>query len=185
MTVAAYTDEDPFKVYIDEPEPGPDTRYCACGCGEVLTGTHFSYKRGHKLRSVAADTLDDPDPIADDGPTRSYTTRITKRMKDDMQGKVAFFADVLAQLWASKDPICGPVAQESVPAFSEALVPILCKSPEVVRYLTKGGNFSMVMDLLLTLVPLSKVLSQHHIFHSVGATETGDFDADIYRMPGA
>jgi len=164
---------------------GPE---CQCGCGEYLPyGSTRSYKRGHKdnprtaqpgfdevadpdsnwmtLTDAATSIPNDPDPP--EAKDNKPTIRVTKRVRDDIEGKLAMMFAMVAMLWETKDPVCAPALADSAPAISAKLVPIICKSPEMVRWFTKGGNYTAWLDLMTVLVPFGKVLVSHHVTHTI------------------
>jgi len=172
---------------------GPE---CQCGCGEYLPyGSTRNFKRGHKenprnpsrmnnpalspdmqevfdpdsnwmtLSDAATSIPNDPDPP--EAKENKQPIRVTKRVRDDIEGKLAMMFAMVAMLWETKDPVCAPALADSAPAISAKLVPIICKSPEMVRWFTKGGNYTAWLDLMMVLVPFGKVVVSHHVTHSV------------------
>jgi hypothetical protein len=161
---------------------------CACDCGEHLPyGSTRNYKRGHKdkarparpayqevadpdsnwmtLSDAAIEIPNDPDPP--EAKDAKPQIRVTKRVRDDIEGKLAMMFAMVAMLWETKDPICATSLADNAPNISEKLVPIICKSPEMVRWFTKGGNYTAWLDLMMVLVPFGKVVFAHHVTHSM------------------
>lgn len=172
---------------------------CACECGEHLPyGSTRQFKRGHKdrprgrntaqlspemteafdpdsnwmtLSDAATSIPNDPDPP--EAKEAKQQIRVTKRVRDDIEGKLAMMFAMVAMLWETKDAICAPALADNAPEISAKLVPIICKSPEMVRWFTKGGNYTAWLDLMMVLVPFGKVVFAHHITHSTGTPKEG------------
>lgn len=169
---------------------------CQCDCGEFLPyGSTRQFKRGHKenprprnratgsefdevfdpdsnwmtLSDAATSIPNDPDPP--EAKEAKQQIRVTKRVRDDIEGKLAMMFAMVAMLWETKDPVCAPALADSAPDISAKLVPIICKSPEMVRWFTKGGNYTAWLDLMMVLVPFGKVVVSHHITHSTTDTK--------------
>lgn len=165
---------------------------CQCGCGELLPeGSTRQYKRGHKARVENPDTVfteetedtEEPFTIDDaaretpnDPPPRDQAefkapkshVRVTAAMKRDIEGKIAFGLMVTGQMWSMTDPVCGNAFLEVSPDAARDLTPILCQSPEVVRFLTKSGNYMLWVKLVMTLAPVFQVVFAHHIAKRIG-----------------
>jgi hypothetical protein len=155
-------------------------------------GSTRQYKRGHKVRAENPDTVfteeteegtggsftlddaaretpDDPPPKdqPEFKPPKSHV-RVTAAMKRDIEGKVAFGLMVTGQIWSMTDPVCGGAFLEVSPNAAKDLTPILCQSPDVVRFLTKTGNYILWLNLMMTLAPVFQVIFAHHIAKRVG-----------------
>jgi hypothetical protein len=165
-------------------DTGPE---CACGCGEFLpAGSNRQFKRGHKtapagdtghverplritIDEAAAGTPDDPEPPdqADSKPV----IRITKRIRDDIEGKLAMIFGFLSMSIMVKDPICGNALQANADAIVPKLVPMICKSPDLVKWFTKGGGYMAWFELAMVCWPVIQVVISHHLTHSIGNPE--------------
>lgn len=173
---------------------------CGCG-QELPEGSTRAFKRGHKnkvdnletgftettlesaaesveplepltLENAARDTPDDPEPA--DQPTvrvKAPAVRITAALRKDVEGKLAFMFALSGQMWAMGDPICGGVFLEQSPEIAKKLTPIICQSPEVVRWLTKSGNFVLYVDLFMACWPVVQIAFAHHIAKSVAENQ--------------
>jgi Lsr2 protein len=109
---------------------------------------------------------------------RAGDTGPTAQVRADIQGKTAFMLSMPAAAWASRDPYCGKVALEQVPAISGALATLFCQSPEIVEWFTgKGGNFMAWLDLAAALQPVVTTVLGHHVLHSIGEQEGGAGEA--------
>jgi hypothetical protein len=150
------------------------------------------YKRGHKTRisetvnegftetSETADepfTLDDAARETPDDPApkeqREYkpktNVKITAGVRRDVEGKIAFGFTLGAQMWSMADPVCANAFADNAGEIAKKLTPIICQSPEVVRWLTRSGNFILWMDLAMAMWPVVQVIFAHHIAKTIGA----------------
>jgi len=176
-------------------------------------GSTRSYKRGHKNRvpitpvssdefseeggladqeetfftldDAARETPDDPEPK--DQPEFKAKTefKITAAVRRDIEGKLAFGFMMLGQAWALPDPPCGMTLVEHSANIAKKATPVLCQSPEVVKWLSKGGKFILWIDLLMAMTPVLQVVYAHHIAHTLGgplgsANGQARTPADIY-----
>jgi hypothetical protein len=185
-------------VLADETITGPE---CECGCGEYLPyGSTRSYKRGHRNRAqgnyggrpqnagptidkvsdpdsnwitladAATETPNDPEPAGQED-HRKPTIRVTKKVRDDIEGKVAMMIMMTSMLLQTKDEVCGKALEDNGPTIAQKFVPIICKSPELVRWFTKGGNYTAWLDLCMALWPVLTVAFGHHVSHSIQDTK--------------
>lgn len=168
----------------DTGEAGPE---CACGCGETLpVGSKREYKRGHRANSsearehverplrmslgeAAEDTPDDPEPPDQERPNPPI--RITKRIRDDIEGKLGMIYGFMAMSIMVKDPICGAALEQNAERIIPKLVPFICKSPELVKWFTKGGGYMAWFELAMVCWPVIQVVISHHLTHSIGVPE--------------
>jgi hypothetical protein len=164
---------------------GPE---CQCGCGEYLPyGSTRNFKRGHRdnprtaqpafrevsdpdsnwltLSDAATSIPNDPDPP--EAKEQRQQIRVTKRVRDDIEGKVGMMLAMTAMLWSTKDETCATALSDNGDKIAAKFVPIICKSPELVRWFTKGGNYTAWLDLVMALFPVAQVVMAHHITHSI------------------
>jgi hypothetical protein len=171
---------------------------CACGCGEYLPeGSTREYKRGHKNRisEAASDgfaeaAIDEPftpltidqaaeltpdDPEPKDAPEHKVkqVIKVTAGVRRDIEGKLAFALGLSGQMFVMVDPVCGSAFLDNADNVAKKLTPIMCQSPEVVRWFTRSGTFILWIDLMVALWPVLTVIFAHHIAKSVGATVAG------------
>lgn len=167
---------------------------CACGCGELLVeGSTRQYKRGHKTRGpdtsytetpvvneddtvsvddIAGDIPDDPEPRQMPEYKPKANVRVTASVKRDIEGKLAFAFGMAGQTWSLADPVCGSVLMESGPAMAKAYMPLICQSPDMVRWLSKGGSFLLWADALMATWPLLQAIFAHHIARTISAQQS-------------
>jgi hypothetical protein len=167
---------------------------CKCGCGEFLPeGSNREFKRGHKARlenpdtvfsdqsdmdenstavpftidDAARDTPDDPEPKDQPEYKPKTQVRLTSAIRKDIEGKLALFFAVSGESWSMVDPLCGQVLVDNGPNMAKKYTPLLCQSPEVVKWMTKRGNFILWIDALVATGPLLKMAAAHHIMRTV------------------
>lgn len=156
---------------------------CECGCGELTFG---EYKRGHRRNpptidrieaddggeswepisiSDAADmTPDDPaPPLGESRKPSAGPLRITKRVRDDVEGKLAFILTMVGTMASITDPICGGAFLDNADNVAAKMTPIICKSPDMVAKLTKSGDAMLYVDLLWAFWPILTVIAAHHL----------------------
>jgi hypothetical protein len=161
---------------------------CQCGCGELLPeGSTRQFKRGHKanpggipnegfseisaddvltIDDVAASTPDDPDPV-DTETKPKITHRVTAAMRKDIEGKLALGFGLIGQSWMMIDPLCGKMMVDTGPDMAKAYTPLLCQSPEVVKWLTKSGNWMLWVNAVMATAPLLQMIFAHHLARTI------------------
>jgi hypothetical protein len=168
---------------------------CACGCGgELPEGSTRQYKRGHKNRDVnevpdtgfnetdlndsdapepltlddaALQTPDDPEPKEQPEFKPRATIKVTAALRRDVEGKLAFAMALGGQVWIMADPICGSAFVDNTDNIAKKLTPIVCQSPEIVKWLTKSSNFILYIDLFMACWPVLQIIFAHHIAKSI------------------
>jgi hypothetical protein len=172
-------------------ETGP---VCGCGCGESLpVNSTRQFKRGHKdrlanpetgfietslddsaeplaplsLEDAALVTPDDPEPKEPEGARVKSTMRITPSIRRDVEGKLAFAMGLGGQFWIMADPMCGSVFVDNADNIAKKLTPIICQSPDVVKWLTKSSSFILYVDLFMAFWPVLQMMFAHHVAKSV------------------
>lgn len=120
------------------------------------------------LDDVAESIPDDPEPADFDDEPSTPTIRITKKVRDDVEGKVGLLLGMLTMPLAMRDPICGGALADNADNIASKLVPIVCKSPELVQWFTKKGTFLLWMELFMACWPVLQAIGQHHLFNSRG-----------------
>jgi hypothetical protein len=160
---------------------------CACGCGQLLPeNSTRQYKRGHKnkvpviddeytevpsaedpdalLAEIAQNTPDDPEPQS---PVPEYkprtTIRVTASVRRDVEGKLALLFGIMGQTWSLADPLCGTALAEAGPDMAKKYMPLICQSPDIVKWMTKGGNFLLWIDAIMATWPVIQAIFAHHI----------------------
>lgn len=119
------------------------------------------------IEDAARLTPDDAEPREAPEFKPKTVLRVTAAMRRDIEGKLAFGLAMSGQLWATLDPVCAGVFLEISPNVAKKLTPIVCQSPEVVKWLTKTGNFMLWVDLFMALMPLLQIVFAHHIVKTI------------------
>jgi hypothetical protein len=119
--------------------------------------------------------------------------KVTKAVRDDIAGKVAFWMMVPAEPWMRIDPYVGGVYADNVDQIAVKLAPILCLSPDVVRWFSKSSTFILWTELLMACRPVAEAYIAVHITKRIGINERGepveqprggmDFSAYSSRQP--
>lgn len=182
------------------------TPICQCGCGESLPeGSTRQYKRGHRNRvanpeqetgftetpideselaelftidDAAAVTPDDPEPKSEPEFKPKTVIKVTAAVRRDVEGKLAFALGLSGQMWAMVDTVCATAYLEAAPDIAKKLTPIVCQSPDVVKWLTKSSNFILWVDLFMACYPVLTIVFAHHIAKTI----TGDASQNGQRL---
>ena len=134
------------------------------------------------LDEAAGTVPDDPRPFDETQhapPAKEF--KITKRIRDDVEGKIAFMIAVTGSMASMVDPVCGGAFMQNGDAVAAKLTPIICKSPEAVQWFRKSSNFMLYLDLLVACWPIFTAIYAHHVAKSI----TNITDATIPPMPSA
>jgi len=150
----------------------------------LATGVELEDLENSYLAEMSDTIPDDPAPAdadADDEEpqySKDVPVKVTKRVRDDVEGKVAMFLTMLGGGLSMVDPICGTAVLENTPPIAEKLTPILCKSPAIVKYFRSTTGFLLWAELGMACFPLGKAIAQHHLFGPQPGPVPGvDFDA--------
>lgn len=170
---------------------------CQCGCGESLPeGSTREYKRGHRNRvpnpvagtdfaevpldenmepitelftidEAARLTPDDPEPKTEPEFKPKTVIKVTASVRRDVEGKLAFAMALSGQMWAMVDTVCATAYLEQTPEIAKKLTPIVCQSPDVVKWLTKSSNFILWIDLFMAMYPVLQIVFAHHVAKTI------------------
>lgn len=116
----------------------------------------------------------DPDAkhqVPDEGGTPRQLVRVTTAVRKDIRAKVALLLGFPAMAVKRKDPYCGTVIVEQVPEISDALVDIICESPDLVAFFTSGSSYMKYLALATALQPVAETAWGHHVSHKIGGKE--------------
>jgi hypothetical protein len=132
------------------------------------------------FQEAAANLPDDPGPDESARDDRSGTVKplegqivVTKQVAEDIQGKLAFLMSMPTAMLMPLDPVCFPIMQDNIPRITAALVPLICQSPDMVKFFTKSGGFIMWLNLGVALWPVIQVIIAHHLTKSISLDENG------------
>jgi hypothetical protein len=116
------------------------------------------------LDQAAEITPDDPAPYEESAhKPPAPTVRITKRVRDDVEGKIAFMISVTGSMASMVDPVCGGAFLANGDQVAAKLTPIICKSPEAIQWFQKSSNFMLYLDLMVACWPIFAAIFAHHI----------------------
>ena len=99
--------------------------------------------------------------------------KITKAVVGDIEGKLAFWMSIPADVWIAADPYCGQAYADSIPAMAKGWAPVLCQSPDVVRWFSKSTTFMLWTEALMASKPVLAAIVAHHITRRVELDERG------------
>jgi hypothetical protein len=129
----------------DPPEPGPLT-----------------------YDQVAGEVPDDPDParMPGDVPVTSVIV-VTRAIRRDIEGKVAFGLMMTADLWGLRDPYCAGALEDNADKIARRMAPLLCQSPAVVEWFVRKSGFMLWVEFGISLKPVLAAIFAHHVTKSV------------------
>lgn len=117
----------------------------------------------------------DPKPVRKKAVrVRSVPSKTTAAQKRQIKDNLIMILAPTTGLAAMKDPHCGAMAFKQHEAIADAMVPIICRNPAMLRWFT--GNNSALLDYLAlasALWPVASTVYQHHIKKSVGEHDGG------------
>lgn len=141
-----YRDEDAQSDWWnDESEPGPLT-----------------------YDQAAEGIPDDPDPARMPAAGPVTTIVITRAVRRDIEGKVAFGLMITADLWGLRDPYCANALEDNADKIARRMAPLLCQSPAVVEFFIRQSGFMLAMEFAISLKPVLAAMFAHHITKTVG-----------------
>jgi hypothetical protein len=176
-------DESVWDAVYEAPEPPPATldeaRERAGRDPEPAHLTSTTRRRIQRKRKPAPD--EQPAP------------KVTKAIRDDITGKIAFWLMIPAEPWLRVDPYCGGAYADNVDQIAIKLAPILCLSPEVVRWFSKSSTFILWTELAMACRPVAEAVIAHHVTRRITVNSQGqpvenpgggmDFSAYSSRQP--
>lgn len=153
------------------------------GEDDVNAATESAYTLDDAARIVE----DDPGPSEEEETKTRFSVRITKAVKKDIEGKVAFLLGISGSMWSVTDPYCAQALMTQAPVIAEKLTPIICQSPDIVRWFSKSGNFTLYLDLMIAVFPVVSAIFAHHI--AKGKAQERDhqeppLDSGLYVVQG-
>jgi hypothetical protein len=119
------------------------------------------------IDDAARDTPDDPEPKDRPEDKPKTQLKITSALRRDVEGKLAFAMALGGQVWVMADPVCGSTFMDNTPDIAKKLTPIICQSPDIVRWLTKSSSYIMWIDLFMACWPVLQIIFAHHIAKTI------------------
>ena len=109
-------------------------------------------------------------PPADDRPP----IKITKAVQADITGKLAFWLSIPAEPWLRVDPYCGGAYAGQVDEIAVKMAPLICQSPDLVRWFSKSTTFIMWTELGIAVRPVVEAIIAHHVTKRIALDSNGD-----------
>lgn len=160
-------------------------------------------KRGPKGRSLDVENLDvetssddepagwgaerDPEParLTGDTPAPPDEPKDAKQVKEDLQGILGLVGLVVLPPIARADPHCGGVLVDNFDNIADKCVPLIARSPRLVRWLTSAGGARDWVMLGVALRPVASAVVAHHITKTVQLEEDGGSYEQYAAAPAA
>lgn len=108
---------------------------------------------------------------------------VTKAIRSDVKGKVAFLLMMGGTTLAARDAHCGNALLASIPdqelpdgttsGLAAAITDLVVDSPDLVRWFTSSGKFSKWLTLATVVQPIAVTAFQHHVTHAIGGEDPG------------
>src|ERR1700677_1444675 len=120
--------------------------------------------------------------------------KITKAVQADITGKLAFWLSIPAEPWLRVDPYCGGAYSDQVDEIAVKMAPLICQSPDLVRWFSKSTTFIMWTELGIAVRPVVEAIIAHHVTKRIALDAQGqafeqqggaDFSAYAARQPAA
>jgi hypothetical protein len=167
--------DDDYDLGELEPEPDPAS-------GSELTPGPAPDAGDGRGEAPAAEPAPDPrpGPVGKTGARRGRPPgRITKAIRDDIEGKLGIMLEIPGRIWQARDPLCGGAFVAQAPAIREAAVDLILMSPDLIEWFTGvGGGFMLWLNLFVACQPVAVTIWAHHVAHTIELPE-GD------QAPGA
>jgi hypothetical protein len=118
---------------------------------------------------------DDPAPARMARPGDSSAPKITSAVKADITGKLAFWLALGGDLWNTADPYCAGVFADNVDKIAKKAAPLICQSPDMVRFFQRASGFMMWTELGMACKPVILAVIAHHVTKRVEVSQqTGE-----------
>jgi hypothetical protein len=104
------------------------------------------------------------------GPTQRGTSklRVTNSIRADISAKISMPLEILGQIWAAKDPLCGGTFLQQRPDIADAFTDIVCDSADLVAFFTgPGGAFMKYLNAVVAVAPVVQMAAAHHVYHTI------------------
>jgi hypothetical protein len=154
----------------DDDAPPPDEPTSSGGAAPDEPPAHARREWRKRPRSAGAGSKTAAKPV-----------RITAAVRGDITGQVGFLLEMPGQVWAARDPLCGRVFCEQVPAVADALTDWIVESPSLLAIFTgPAGSFAAkAVKTMIAVAPVASVLSAHHVYHSIEYDPDADTGPDL------
>lgn len=120
-------------------------------------------------------TDNDPAPARMARPGDSSAPKVTVAVRKDIEGKMAFWLSLGGDLWNTADPYCAGVFADNVDKIAKKSAPLICQSPDMVRFFQRASGFMMWTELGMACKPVILAVIAHHVTRRVEVhRETGE-----------
>lgn len=93
---------------------------------------------------------------------------VDEETRNDIAGLLGLIAVPVGAVAEARDPYCGAIFAQQLPAIVDAAVPIVCRSERVMRWMTAGtGGLMDWVGLAMALAPVGHAVAEHHIVKTV------------------
>jgi hypothetical protein len=99
--------------------------------------------------------------------------KVTPAVRRDIAGKLAFWLSIPAEPWMRVDPYCGKAYAGQVDQIALKAAPLICQSPDLVRWFSKSSTFIMWTELGMACRPVAEAIIAHHITRRIVLDEHG------------
>lgn len=128
----------------------------------------------------------DPDPAhlaADDHAGHDHDFRppgeVDDETRDDIAGLLGLIAVPVGAVAEARDPYCGAIFAQQLPAIVDAAVPIVCRSERVMKWMTAGtGGLMDWVGLAMALAPVGRAVAEHHVLKTIQIVAAGQEEGD-------
>jgi hypothetical protein len=99
--------------------------------------------------------------------------KITPAVRRDIAGKLAFWLSIPAEPWYRIDPYCGAAYAQQIDQIAIKAAPLICQSPDLVRWFRKSSTFIMWTELGMACRPVAEAVIAHHITKRITLNSEG------------
>jgi hypothetical protein len=96
---------------------------------------------------------------------------LTGDQRADLEGILELLALPAVSFIDARDPYCGGVVVEHWDNIRDKAVPVICRSPALMEWLTKAGGARDWLMLAAAVRPVGQAVWSHHITHTVSVEE--------------
>jgi hypothetical protein len=159
-------EDDDFGDSTDSTEDGREALAPPADLDEARTRAGRDPEPRHLVRGRVRRT---PRPKDDQPPVK-----ITKAVQADITGKLAFWLSIPAEPWLRVDPYCGRAYAGQVDEIALKTAPLICQSPDLVRWFSKSTTFIMWTELGIAVRPVVEAIIAHHVTKRIALDSNGD-----------
>jgi hypothetical protein len=109
-----------------------------------------------------------------DKPAEQAPVKVTRAVRDDITGKLAFWLSIPAEPWMRVDPYCGGAYADQIDQIALKAAPLICQSPDLVRWFSKSSTFIMWTELGIACRPVVEAVIAHHVTKRIALDSEGN-----------